>query len=173
MRRPRGSLRFALVVTSDRIYRGLARDRHEPLVRRCVEDGGHVLVYTTVAPNRLAEIRRAILDAAARADIVLVTGGTGPGPRDLSVEAARLVSEKELPGVGELHRAESKASVGRLSASSRASAFIVSGSLVAVSPGSPDAVRTMLRILLDIGPHLVAAARGASRWLRGASPGNP
>ncbi|MCE4625219.1 MAG: MogA/MoaB family molybdenum cofactor biosynthesis protein [Desulfurococcales archaeon] len=167
-----GTLRVALVVTSDRVSKGLAEDKLTPLVRSAVEEEGHVLIWSTIVPNKPHDIRRAVLEAASWANIVLVTGGTGPGPRDLSVETVREVAEKELPGLGELHRLESRESVGHAAFLSRTTAFVVGESLVMVSPGSPDAVEKALKILLDIGSHAVGAVRGRSRWDKGSCAPN-
>lgn len=161
-----GTLRVALVVTSDRVSKGLAEDKLTPLVRSIVEKEGHILIWSAIVPNNPQDIRRAVLEAASWAGLVLVTGGTGPGPRDLSVETVREVAEKELPGLGELHRHISMESVGYAAFLSRTTAFVVGESLVMVSPGSPDAVEKALEILLTVGSHAVGAIRGRSRWDR-------
>lgn len=164
-----GTLRFGLVVTSDRVSRGLASDKITPMVRRLLSEAGHVLAYAAVAPNSVPVIRRRILEAAARSDVVLVTGGTGPGPRDVSVEAARLVARKELPGLGLLLVERSRRTVGDKALLSRTSAFVVGESLVMVTPGSPDAVEIAVDILLEHAGHVVNAVRGASRWEKGCA----
>jgi len=156
--------RIGLVVTSDRVYRGEREDRILPLVAGWAERNGYLLAYYTVRPNSVEAIRSAIVEAATWADIVLVTGGTGPGPRDVSVEAARMVAEKELPGLGEEMRRRSRESVGLRAALSRSSAYTLGSSIIIVTPGSPDAVEVALEIVGAVGEHAVRAARGVSHW---------
>ena len=169
MTRRGSTLRFGLVVTSDRVSRGLARDEITPLARKLIEDEGHVLVYSVVVPNSVGLIRRAVLDAVSWSDVVLVTGGTGPGPRDLSIEAVGLVARKEVPGLGLFMAEESRASVGDRALMSRSTGFVVGDSLVMVSPGALDAVEKALGILFKMAPHAVRAIRGASKWVHGCA----
>ncbi len=157
-------VRFALIVTSDRVYRGEREDKITPMVGRKLDENNLPLVFSAIAPNNLVIIRRLLLSAVARADVVLVTGGTGPGPRDLSIEAVKLVATKELPGIGEIFRGRSLKKVGLKGALSRSGAFVVGSSVVFVSPGSPDAVEDMLDIAINLGPHIVSNLRGASKW---------
>ncbi|MCE4600040.1 MAG: molybdenum cofactor biosynthesis protein MoaB [Desulfurococcales archaeon] len=155
---------FALVVTSDRVYRGEKEDRLTPLAREYLEEMGHLLAYRRVVPNNPFMIRQAVVDAASRADVVLVTGGTGLSKRDVSIDVLEAIADRRVPGFGELHRMRSVESVGLRATLSRASAYMIGGTLVAVSPGSPDAVRVSLEILAEIAGHVRDMARGKSHW---------
>ena len=153
-------MELAVVVTSDRVYRGEREDRvaellREPGIREKVN-----LVYYTVVPNDPTAIREKVLEAARASRVVLVTGGTGVSPRDISVDVVRSIASRELPGFGELHRRLSMEDIGFRAILSRASAFIVSGSLVAVSPGSRGAVRLAIEILYNVYSHLVEELEG-------------
>ena len=152
--------RFALVVTSDRVYRGEREDEVTPLVEEILESRGHVLAYSVVAPNDPLVIRRRVVEAVSRADVVLVTGGTGPSPRDVSVDVVEALADRVLPGLGEEHRRRSRERVGFGALVSRTGGYVVGGSLVYVSPGSPDAVRLALEIILEGVDHLVPQLRG-------------
>ena len=152
--------RWALVVTSDRVFYGEREDRVTPLVSRRLEEEGHVLAYKAVVPNDPVLIRRAVVEAASWAPLVLVTGGTGASPRDVSVDVVESLADKKLPGLGEEFRRRSLASAGPRALLSRAEAFIVGGSLVFVSPGSPDAVRTALELLVEVDEHAVRELEG-------------
>lgn len=151
---------FALVITSDKVMRGEAKDLITPLVQEVVASNGHVLVYRTVVPNDLYAIRAAVADAVSRADVVIVTGGTGLSPKDLSIEAVSPMASKELPGFGEVFRLRSLDQVGLGAILSRASAFLVGRSLVFVTPGSPSAVRLALDIIMPVVQHGLEQARG-------------
>ena len=90
---------------------------------------------------------------------VIVTGGTGVAPRDVTPEAVEPLLERMLPGFGELFRALSYQDIGSAALLSRALAGLVDGRLVFVIPGSRGAVRLALEklILPEIG-HLAAEA---------------
>lgn len=156
--------RFSLIVTSDKVYRGERRDEVTPLVSSILEGTRHVLVYARVVPNNPAVIRSAVLDAASRSDIVVVTGGTGLSKRDVSVDVLERISPRRLDGFGEAHRLRSLESVRHKAILSRAGAYQVGSSLVAVSPGSLDAVRVTMEVLLEIADHVREMIHGASHW---------
>ncbi|MFP3286519.1 MAG: molybdenum cofactor biosynthesis protein B [Acidilobus sp.] len=151
---------FALIITSDSVFKGVVNDEITPIVEKALEEGGHQLVHRVVVSNDVYAIRGAVADAASRADVVLVTGGTGLSPRDVSIEAVKSISSKELPGFGEVFRLKSLEQVGLNAMLSRASAFLVGSSLVFVTPGSPQAVKLALELILPVVDHALAQARG-------------
>jgi molybdopterin adenylyltransferase len=92
-------------------------------------------------------------------DLVLTTGGTGLGPRDVTPEATASVCERTVPGLGEILRIEGfKRSPYAIL--SRSIAGIRNNTLIVNLPGSPKAVRECLEIILDILPHAVDMMRG-------------
>ena len=155
------NLKWCIVVTSDRVYRGEARDEVTPLARRMIEARGHKVVGAAVTPNSPLHIQYEVLSAIVRGcDVVLVTGGTGPRPVDVSVDAVARLADRELPGIGEAFRAASSRRIGLRAYLSRATAFIVHGSLVVVTPGNPDAVKLMLEeVLLPVVGHILYEMR--------------
>ena len=154
-------IKWGLIVTSDTVVRGEKPDKITPLVKRILEEHGYSLVYNRVVGNNTLDIQLHVLTAVSQgADVVLVTGGTGPGPKDKSIEAVRPLALKELPGIGELFRRTSYDVIGDYAYLSRSTGFIVHGSLVVVSPGNPNAVEVMLeRVLLNIVGHIVHEVR--------------
>lgn len=150
------SVRFGLVVTSDSVKRGEKVDEITPLVEKAVESHGHKLVYRAVVGNDMGEIQLAVLEAIVRrgAQVVIVTGGTGPRPLDVSVDAVERLAQRVLPGIGEEFRRRSLEQTSH-ALLSRAGAYIVHGRLVVVCPGKPAAVKLMLDILFPIVGHLV------------------
>lgn len=145
---PRESVEICLVVTSDKVFRGDKRDEVTPLIREILDNHGYSLKRSVIAPNSAESIVQEVLRAAETCHVVVVTGGTGPSPRDMSVDVIRTISEKEFPGFGELFRYLTYMEEGTKAWLSRASAFIVRGRLVVVLPGSPQASRLALEKLL-------------------------
>ncbi len=154
---------FALLITSDSIYRGEKRDELTPIVESMLRERGHRLVARLVAPNNVYAVMRDTLILATRDDVdaVIATGGTGPRPRDVTVDALERIADRLLPGFGEEFRRRSLEKIGLNAILSRASAYMIAGKPVFALPGSPDAVRTGLEIILEVIGHLVYEARRA------------
>jgi molybdopterin adenylyltransferase len=93
--------------------------------------------------------------AAGFAGVVVTTGGTGFGPRDLTPEGTRQVLEREAPGLAEAMRLASP--LGRLS---RQLAGTVGEALILNLPGSSNGVRECLDAVLDVMPHALDLLRG-------------
>ena len=155
-------LKWGLVVTSDRVKANPLLDRITPLVEETLKARGHELVYNTITGNDPVEILYGIASALAKGvDVVLVTGGTGPNPRDYSADIVYKLCDRHLPGVGEEFRRRSIARGVANAMLSRAGACGFQGRLLAVSPGNPDAAREMLDLLLEIAEHAIEQLRGA------------
>jgi len=87
-------------------------------------------------------------------DIVLTTGGTGLGPRDVTPQATKSVCERLVPGLSEVMRAEGLKKT-RNAVLSRALAGTRNKTLIINLPGSPKGVKESLEVILDILPHAV------------------
>jgi molybdenum cofactor biosynthesis protein B len=155
----------AIVTVSD--TRGRGDDQSGDLLRRRVERGGHRVVWRQWVIDDAPAIRRVVRAALARSDVdaVLVTGGTGVAPRDVTPEAVASLVQRWLPGFGELFRALSYREVGGAAWLSRAAAGVARGRLLVILPGSPAAVRLAADRLLV--PELAHAARLLGRFKRG------
>jgi len=94
------------------------------------------------------------------ADIVLTTGGTGLGPRDVTPEATIAVCDRLVPGISELMRLEGLKKTKNATLSRGISA-VRSHTLIINLPGSPKAVRESLETIMDILEHAVAMLGGA------------
>lgn len=98
-------LAAAVLVTSDSVHAGEKEDRSGSLLReRLGEEGFAVEEYEVLPddPERIEARLRELCDGGI--DLVATTGGTGPGPRDYTVEATRRVLDREIPGVAEAMR---------------------------------------------------------------------
>ena len=92
-------------------------------------------------------------------DLILTTGGTGLGPRDITPEATNAMLDIEIPGIGEAMRMETFQKT-TLSILSRATAGVRSGCLIINLPGSPKGVRECLSVVIDSIPHALEMIRG-------------
>ena len=92
-------------------------------------------------------------------DVVLTTGGTGLGPRDVAPEATAYVCDKVVPGLGEEMRIEGLKKTPN-AILSRSFAGIRGKTLIINMPGSPKAVRESLEIIMDLIPHAVEMMHG-------------
>ncbi len=147
--------RVAIVIVSDRAAAGTRPDETAPLLAALIAERGHVAVMpATVVPDERAAIGAAIRVNAARADVVLTSGGTGIAVRDLTPEATRDVIDRELPGFGEAMRAASRAKTP-LADLSRATAGTLGRALVVNLPGSPKGAVECLAAVIPMFAHAV------------------
>lgn len=154
-------IRVAVVTVSDSAKAGLREDVSGPAVAGlCVGQGWTVVVREVVADEeREIAGRLAELCDGGGVDLVVTTGGTGIAARDVTPEATRAVIEKELPGLGELMRAEGLKKTRR-AVLSRAVAGTRGQALVVNVPGSPKGAAESLGAILDLVPHIVELLRG-------------
>lgn len=117
------------------------------LLRGLLEEGGFGLGLHQVVRDDPQEIQQA-LRRVGGADAIVVTGGTGIGPRDVTVEAVEPLLTRKLDGFGEAFRRLSWEQVGARSVLSRALAGTMGGKLVFVLPGSPKAVSLGVKELI-------------------------
>jgi molybdenum cofactor biosynthesis protein B len=89
------------------------------------------------------------------AEVIITTGGTGIGKRDITIETLKPLFEKDLNGFGEIFRYESYLELGSGAILSRAHAGIYNGSIIFSMPGSPNAVKTGLKIIKNELGHLI------------------
>jgi molybdopterin adenylyltransferase len=154
-------VRVAIITCSDSRAAGIAEDTAGPaLAEECARLGFEVLGVTIVADEHDA-IRDAIVQAAddAAADVVLTTGGTGLGPRDVTPEATRAACPRAAPGIAEAVRAGSLGITRRAMLSSGIAA--VRGiTLVVNLPGSRKGALESLGFVADQFEHAVAMMRG-------------
>lgn len=138
------------VITVSDTRRG-ADDTGGELCKTLLAEAGHkILAHEHVADDANA-VRELVQRAAGQA--VILTGGTGIGARDVTIEALEPLWEKRLPGFGELFRMLSADAIGAAAWLSRAAAGTVAGRLVFALPGSPHAVElAMVQLILpEIG----------------------
>jgi molybdenum cofactor biosynthesis protein B len=135
------------------------------LIRTLLEDAGYPIRSYAIVPDDPVAIRAAVTEVVERRDVrvLVVTGGTGIAPRDVTVESLGSLWTRELPGFGEMFRALSFAEIGPTALLSRATAGVIATTFVAVLPGSTAACRlAMERLIMPVLGHAVALI-GAER----------
>jgi molybdenum cofactor biosynthesis protein B len=141
--------------------RTFATDTGGACAAELLAGAGHPVPLREIVKDDAAAIAAALRAALARDDVraVVLTGGTGISPRDVTPEAVIPLLERVLPGFGELFRALSYPEIGSAALLSRALAGVASGKLVFVLPGSRAGVRLALEklVLPELG-HLAAEA---------------
>jgi molybdenum cofactor synthesis domain-containing protein len=132
---------------------------------------GFEVVQRAVVPDERPLIQKAIREMAEKAALVVTTGGTGFGPRDVTPEATRTILEREAPGMAEAMRA-----AGRLDTPmanlSRGVVGTVGNALVCNLPGSPKGACDSLRAVMDIVPHALQLISGDTEHKAGAAAGS-
>lgn len=158
------ALGFAILTVSD--SRSPARDASGDLLDQLATQAGHRVHRRALVRDEVDQIRAATAEALAlpEVDVLLVTGGTGLAPRDVTPEALAPLFEKRIPGFGELFRMLSHQEIGSAAMLSRADAGLVEGKPVFLLPGSTAACRlAMERLVLPEAGHLVGLARPERR----------
>ena len=92
-------------------------------------------------------------------DVILTNGGTGLSERDITVESVEKLFDKKIDGFGEIFRHQSYIEIGSGALLSRATAGVYKKCCIFSMPGSPNAVKTALNIIIDELPHIVHHAK--------------
>ena len=152
-----------ILTVSDTRSQGARADTTTPLIRRFLEEAGFVVREAVLVPDERAQIQTQLIELADRLKLALIvtTGGTGLGPRDVTPEATRTVIEREVPGLPEAMRVAT-AQHNPLAWLSRGIAGLRGRTLIVNLPGSPSAVEACLRVLIPLLPHALSMIAGDS-----------
>lgn len=157
---PFASIRFGVLITSDRSAAGEREDATGPQLKNLLEQNGGTCVEVMVVPDDTEAIQSVLRlwSADPEIEVILTSGGTGIGSRDVTVDATRVLLDKELPGFGEEMRRRSmeKTPTAILS---RATAGAIGNTFILNLPGSPKgALECLTWIAIPLG-HAVKILR--------------
>ena len=158
---PTGMLiQVGIITISDRASGGDYDDLGGPALKQVAQKIGWHVLAEAIVPDDIARIQETIRSFAGQGcGLILTTGGTGIGPRDVTPEAIRTIMRVELPGFGEVMRAESM-KVTPNAILSRNLGAVVDQALVIALPGKPSGAVECLSFVQGAIPHGVAVAQG-------------
>lgn len=154
----------AVITVSDRVSRGSAADGSGQLAADMLVALGYRVALRVAVPDEIPAISAALHGALGH-DVVVLTGGTGLGPRDVTPEAVQPMLDKSLPGIGEAIRAASRGRVPTTDLS-RICAGAIGASFVLALPGSTGGVRDGLSIAGPLLGHAVHVLKGGDHGAR-------
>ncbi len=148
-----------VIVSSDRAFTGTYQDESGPAAKSWLEDQGIRVKSVQVVPDRNDKLLEALEDAHQDdVHLIVVSGGTGIGPRDLTPQVVSRYADYEIPGFGEFIRAESL-KYSPKAYLSRCGAWVIGSQVIVALAGSPKATREQLEILKDLIPAAIDAVR--------------
>lgn len=155
-------MKAAVLTVSDRSSRGERADATGPALRDALSALGFEVTLAPAVADERREIAARLKELAAEHDLVVTTGGTGLGPRDVTPEATRDVIDREAPGFAEEMRRRSVAATPR-AILSRATAGTIGRALVLNLPGSPTGAVECLGFVAPVLAHAVKVLGGGVR----------
>ncbi|GGF82394.1 molybdenum cofactor biosynthesis bifunctional protein [Arenimonas maotaiensis] len=154
------NIRAAVLTLSDRAHSGEYADLSGPILAERLIGLGAEISHTEILPDGIEPLASRLRDLSTQSiQLVLCTGGTGLGPRDLTLEALQTLDARHVPGLGEMFRSQSQHYTS-LAWLSRAEAVLLNDMLVIALPGSPKAVAQGMDILGPILAHAMAMVAG-------------
>ncbi len=154
-------LNTGILTISDKGSKGQRHDKSGEVIRDILSRIESTIIKYEVVPDEREVIASKLIEWAdgSGVDVILTTGGTGLGERDVTPEATLMVIDKSVPGFAEAMRAKSLEKTP-MAVLSRATAGVRGKCLIINLPGSPKAVRECLEVVLPAIPHAVEIIKG-------------
>ena len=155
------AIRTAILTVSDMCSQGKRADTSGQTIEEMLPKDTFEVCQKIIIPDDYETITKTLRQFSdeLKVKIVLTTGGTGLGPRDVTPEATTAVCDRRIPGFAEILRSESYKKTPN-AVLSRGVSGKRDNTLIINLQGSPKAVRECMEIILEILPHAVAMMRG-------------
>lgn len=148
--------RARVVVVSDGVAAGTREDKAGPALREALTNAGAIVDAVVVTPDGIEAVADTLrAQSAGFHGLVVTTGGTGFGPRDLTPEGTRRIIDREAPGLAEAARLANP--LGRLSRGIAGSAGLA---LILNVPGSRNGAVECFEAVADVVPHALSLMAG-------------
>jgi len=148
-----------ILTVSDKGWHGERQDRSGDVVREILSGIDAQIANYDIVPDEKELIAEKLIKWADKVDVIITTGGTGLGPRDVTPEATLSVVDRVVPGFAEAMRVESLKKTPH-AILSRAVTGIRGNCIIINLPGSPKAVHECLEVVLPAIPHAVETLKG-------------
>ena len=149
-----------VVTVSDGAFHGKREDASGQALLSLLSQGGFEVDNPEVVPDEAERIREAVMTAVERGvDLVVATGGTGLGPRDVTPQAISTIIDYEVPGIGEAMR-RAGANSTPMAALSRSMAGVRKRTLIISVPGSPKGAIESLEAVMPVIGHAIQLLHG-------------
>jgi molybdopterin adenylyltransferase len=155
-------MRVAILTISDSVSRGQREDRSGQAIADHCAQLGWAVSSRAVLPDDTGQIAARLIDLADSGafDLILTTGGTGLGPRDVTPEATMRAADRLVPGLGERMRAAGVSANPR-AILSRSQGACRGRTLILNLPGSPRGAVESFAVVADVLPHAIEILHGA------------
>ena len=155
------AIRTAILTVSDMCSQGKREDTSGQTIEDMLPKETFEVCEKIIIPDDFGTITRTLrrFSDILKAQVVLITGGTGLGPRDVTPEATIAVCDRMAPGFSEILRCETYKKTPNTMLS-RGVSGMRDNTLIITLPGSPKAVRECMEIILEVLPHAVDMIHG-------------